>query len=166
MTVKALPITPTVTTPINYCQNSPASALVATPTSGGTLNWYGTAATGGTASATAPTPSTTAAGSTTYYVSQTVNGCEGPRAAIVVNVNATPSAPTTAPVTYCQNAIASALSATASAGGTLNWYGTAATGGTSSATAPTPSTTATGSTTYYVSQTINGCEGPRASIVF
>src|SRR6185295_14799978 len=99
----------------------------------------------------------------------TTNGvaCEGPRAEIVVTVNPQTPAPTvTTPVVYCLNATASALTATAATGGTLNWY-TAATGGTGSATAPTPTTA--GNTSYYVSQTIttNGvaCEGPRAQIV-
>ncbi len=91
-----LPAAPTVTSPINYCQNNPASPLSATPASGGTLNWYGTNATGGTSSATAPTPSTATTGTTTYYVSQTVGGCESPRAAIVVNVN-----PSSSPTITC-----------------------------------------------------------------
>ena len=155
--VTAAPSAPTVTSPVNYCQNATATALTATGTA---LLWY-TAATGGTGSATAPTPSTTAVGSTIYYVTQTVSSCESPRAAITVNVTATPAAPTvTSPVSYCQNATATALTAT---GTGLLWY-TGATGGTGSATAPTPSTTTVGSTTYYVSQTVTGCESPRASI--
>jgi hypothetical protein len=77
-------------------------------------------------------------------------------------VNAPPSAPTVAAsqVIYSQNATATALSATGTA---LKWY-TVATGGTAATTAPTPSTIATGTTNYYVSQTTNGCEGPRAMI--
>jgi hypothetical protein len=148
---------PTVTTPVNYCQNSTATALTATGTS---LLWY-TTATGGTGSSIAPTPSTTTIGNTTYYVSQTLSCGEGPRAAIVVNVNAIPAAPAvSSPVTYCQNTTATALTAT---GSNLLWY-TVATGGTGTATAPIPSTTSAGSTTYYVSQTTTGCESPRASI--
>ncbi|MFM2265089.1 MAG: hypothetical protein RLZ77_507, partial [Bacteroidota bacterium] len=83
----ALPAPPTVTTPVNYCQNATATALTATALPGATLNWYGTNSTGGTASPTAPTPSTTTVGTTTYYVSQTVGGCESLRSAIVVTVN-------------------------------------------------------------------------------
>jgi extracellular elastinolytic metalloproteinase len=158
LTVTAVPAAPAVTTPVAYCQNATATLLTATGTG---LLWY-TAATGGTGSATAPTPSTATAGSTTYYVSQTTGTCESPRASIVVNVTATPAAPTvTSPVTYCQNATATPLTAT---GTNLKWY-TVATGGTGSATAPTPSTTTVGSTTYYVSQTTGTCESPRASIV-
>ncbi len=148
---------PTVTTPVNYCQNATATALTATGTS---LLWY-TTATGGTGTSTAPTPSTTTIGNTTYYVSQTLSCGEGPRAAIVVNVNAIPAAPAvTSPLTYCQNTTATALTAT---GSNLLWY-TVATGGTGTATAPILTTTSAGSTTYYVSQTTTGCESPRASI--
>jgi Alpha amylase, catalytic domain/Ig-like domain CHU_C associated/Fibronectin type III domain/Carbohydrate-binding module 48 (Isoamylase N-terminal domain) len=158
VTINAIPNAPTVTTPIAYCQNTTATVLAATGTN---LLWY-TAATGGTGSTTAPTASTTTVGTVTYYVSQTTTGCEGPRAAIVVNTNITPAAPSaSSPVTYCQNATATALNAT---GTNLLWY-TAATGGTSSTTAPTPSTTTEGSTNYYVSQTAGICEGPRANII-
>jgi Fungalysin metallopeptidase (M36)/PA domain/Ig-like domain CHU_C associated len=155
--VNALPATPTVISPIVYCQGATPIALTAT---GANLMWY-TVPTAGTGSTTAPTPSTSASGNTIYYVSQTVNGCEGPRAAITVTVNATPSEPITAPLTYCQNAPSVALTAT---GTNLMWY-TVPTAGTGSTTAPTPSTTTVGTTTYYVSQTINGCEGPRATLV-
>jgi hypothetical protein len=125
------------------------------------LKWY-TASTGGTGSATAPTPLTTSAGTANYYVSETTNNCESARSLIAVAVNALPSAPTvTTPVTYCQNATATALAAT---GAALKWY-TASTGGPVSSTAPTPVTGAAGTTNYYVSQTTNNCESPRALIV-
>jgi hypothetical protein len=155
--VNAIPGAPVVTPTVTYCQNTTAVALTAT---GSNLLWY-TTTTGGTGSATAPTPSTANAGSTNYYVSQTTTGCESPRATITVVVNATPSVPVvTAAVAYCQNATATALTAT---GSNLLWY-TAATGGTGSATAPIPSTATAGSISYYVSQTTTGCESPRATI--
>ncbi len=158
VTITATPVAPTVSSPVNYCQNATATAL----TAGGTnLLWY-TAATGGTGSTAAPTPSTTTIGSTTYYVSQSTGTCEGPRASIVVNVSAVTSAPTvTSPVTYCQGATAAPLTAT---GTGLLWY-TSSTGGTGMSNAPVPSTTTTGTFTYYVSQTSNCGESPRAAIV-
>ena len=155
--VNAIPAAPAVSSPINYCQNATATVLTAT---GNNLLWY-TVSTGGTAGSTAPTPVTTTVGSITFYVSQTNNACESPRAAIVVNVNAIPAAPTAAsPVTYCQNATATPLTAT---GTNLLWY-TTPTGGTGTNAAPTPSTTTIGSTNYYVSQSANGCESPRTLI--
>jgi glycosidase len=157
VTVNALPNAPVVTTPVVYCQNATATALTAT---GINLLWYSTP-TSGAGTTTTPTPSTTTVGTVTYYVSQTVNGCEGPRAAIVVTINAIPTTPAVStPVTYCQNTTATALTAT---GTSLLWYITA-TGGTGSSTAPIPTTTTVGSTIYHVSQTANGCESPRAAI--
>ena len=164
VTIKPTPAAPATTPAPAYCQGAPAAALVATPSAGGALNWYGTAATGGTASTTATTPGTTSPGTIAYYVSQTIDGCEGPRASITVTVNSTPTSPAVAAVNLCQNSAAGPLTATPSAGGVLNWYGTAATGGTASPTAPTPPTTAVGLTNYYVSQSVNNCEGPRASM--
>jgi large repetitive protein len=155
--VTATPAFPTVTTPITYCQGKPTVALTATGTN---LLWY-TASTGGSGNTTAPIPSSTNSGSTIYYVSQSVNNCEGPRAAITVNITALPTAPIiVTPVTYCQTEIATALTAT---GTSLLWY-TTATGGTGSTTAPTPNTINAGTIIYYVSQTVNGCEGPRAAL--
>jgi gliding motility-associated-like protein len=79
---------PTVASPIYLCQNSVAIPLAATPSGGGTLNWYLTNAPAEIPSAVAPTPITTTAGSsTTYYVTQTIAGVEStPRTPIVVNV--------------------------------------------------------------------------------
>ncbi len=84
-----------------------------------------------------------------------ITGCTSPAAPVV-----------TSPVSYCQNDIASALSATALSGNTLKWYGTAQTGGTSSPSVTMPLTTTVGQTTYYVSQTTSdGCESTRSPIV-
>jgi hypothetical protein len=71
----------------------------------------------------------------------------------------------TANVTYCQNASATALSATAGSGNSLRWY-TQPTGGTFTTTAPIPSTASAGTTNYYVSQVnSSGDESMRAVII-
>lgn len=84
-TTPAAPIAGTVAA---LCQGATAPALTATGTTGLNLQWYGTASSGGTASTTATVPSTTNAGSATYYVSQKVGTgtCEGPRTPIAVTV--------------------------------------------------------------------------------
>ncbi|MFP3366996.1 hypothetical protein R0J93_25470, partial [Pseudoalteromonas sp. SIMBA_148] len=72
-----------------YCLNATAEQLTATATGTYTLLWY-TQATGGTGNTTAPTPDTSVVGTTSYYVVNVdTNGCEGPRAEIVVNVSDT-----------------------------------------------------------------------------
>jgi Cellulase (glycosyl hydrolase family 5)/Bacterial Ig domain/Ig-like domain CHU_C associated len=85
---------PTVIATRSFCQNSVATALTATGTS---LKWY-SVATGGTAASASPIPTTTNLGSTTYYVSQTVSNCEGPRSSIVVTVISNPVVNITSPI--------------------------------------------------------------------
>ena len=160
--VNPSPTPPTASPAIfNYCAGQTATMLNAT---GSNILWY-TTATGGTGSSTAPTPSTASVGATMFYASQTISGCQSPtRVEVTVNVTAVPSAPAvTSPLVFCQGSPTVQLTAT---GTNLLWYNSS-TGGTGSATAPTPSTAALGSTNYFVSQTNVGsasCEGPRAQI--
>jgi WD40 repeat protein len=80
--------------PVNVCQGTLPEPLTATAYSGNSLRWYGTNATGGTASATPPSPSRSVPGQTTYYVSQvSANGCESNRRAIVFTVLPLPAKP-------------------------------------------------------------------------
>ena len=156
VTVNPLPPAPLVSN-INYCQLAVAIPLVAT---GQNLLWY-TSATGGSGNPTAPIPSTSSAGTFTWYVSQSVAACEGPRTPIVATVIPKPAAPSvTSSITYCQFETANPLAAT---GQNLKWYSTS-TGGSGSTATPTVSTTVAGVSTWYVSQTVNGCESDRASI--
>jgi len=129
----------------SFCNSGTVAGLTATGTG---LQWY-SAATGGTALA-----STTALASGNYFVSQTLNSCEGPRASVAVTVNTT-AAPTASAQSFCNTGTVAGLTAT---GTGLQWY-SAATGGTALA-----STTALASGNYFVSQTLNSCEGPRASV--
>jgi len=155
--VNAIPAAPAVTSTVNYCVGNTASRLTATGTA---LRWY-TTATGGSGSITAPTPSTSSVGTQNYWVSQTVNGCESPRARITVSVGAAAAAPqVVSPLNYCQGENAPLLTAT---GTSLKWY-TSSSGGAGTTTAPRPNTTNSGNQSFWVSQTVNGCESPRANI--
>jgi len=111
-----------------------------------------------TTASTVATPSATS----TYTVSGTIpgSGCASFDTTATVTVNPTPEAPGVAALSLCQGTPAAPLTAT---GSSLLWY-TSATGGTGSSTAPTPSTTATGTTTWYVSQTLAGCESARVPL--
>lgn len=155
--IKITPTAPVVKS-VSVCQNANAPTL---QIAGQNLLWYANS-TGGTGSAITPTVNTSQTGSTSYYVTQSINSCESPRAALSVTINAIPGVPivsTTGPV-YCQNAMASALAAT---GQGLSWYRETS-GGTSLGENPVPDTKDVGNFTYYVSQTINGCEGSRSSL--
>jgi len=84
---KTTPSPPATNSTITYCQNATANSLTATGTD---LLWY-SSATGGIGSTSPPIPSTLIAGTTTYYVTQTVFGCESARAAITIIVNPIPN---------------------------------------------------------------------------
>ena len=160
-------VAPTVTSPVNYNVGASATPLTATGTTGAIFKWY-TQQNGGTALGGAPTPGTTASdiGTKSWWVSQIVNGCEGPRAKIDVIVTCPTVAPTvTSPINYSVGATASPLTATGSPGAIFKWY-TQETGGTALGGAPIPGTAASdiGTKSWWVSQTVNGCEGPRAKI--
>lgn len=129
----------------SVCSGATVTALAATGT---TIKWYA-AATGGTQLA----GTTSLANGTTYYASQTANGCESVlRTPVTVTVNVT-AAPTVANdiQSFCNAGTVSQLVAT---GTNVQWYAVA-TGGTALA-----GTTAfaAGTTVYYASQTVNGCE--------
>jgi hypothetical protein len=123
------------------------SATVANLTANGTaLQWY-TAATGGTALA-----STAALSSGTYYVSQTSGGCESSRSAVSVTVTAVP-APTGAATQSLSSLLT--LGDIVVTGSNITWYASAADA--TSGTNPLSSTQLLANTTYYATQTINGC---------
>ena len=140
---------PSVTTSTySYCQGATATVLTATASTGNTLSWYDVA-TGGTALVGAPTPSTSAPGTYTYYVSQkNASGDESPRVAIVVTVNAQPATPTI-----------SANGATSfCTGGSVVLSSSSTSGNTWSNNATTQEITVTTSGSYSVTVTdINGC---------
>lgn len=157
--VIAKPSPPAVSTPVNYCQFGPNTPPLNVFVNGNNITWY-TTPTGGIGNTTTPVVNTNTVGTTTFYVTQTVNTCESIRGALVVNVIAKPQPPGVSDTSLCQFSTAGSLTAN---GQNLLWY-TSATGGTGSSTAPIPSTTNIGITRYYVSQTINGCESDRDSI--
>lgn len=138
-----------------------ATILLSIPTTTGALyTWTGP----NSYTATTPTINRTNATTSmegTYTATLTVNGCTSTASTTIVTVNEIPEAPiVTSPIIYQQNVTATALTAS---GTGLQWY-TTETGGTGNTSAPTPSTTTLGATTYYVSQSISGCESPRAAI--
>ena len=162
--VKPLPQAPSVVaSEVNLCLNEAASPL---DTSGiSNPRWYD-APTAGNFLGTTLTPVTTSLATTDFYVSQTIDGCEGPRTQVDVIVNSVPSAPAvpSTSVFYCKNDTATPLTAITSTSGTLNWY-LVASGGIGSLTPPSIDTNAVGTNTYYVSETNNlGCESLRTAI--
>lgn len=153
--IKTTPLSPT-TNNIDTCQRVGTHTLAVT---GSNLSWY-TVATGGTASSVTPTFNLNNPDTTSRWVSETLNGCEGPRSQIDIAIKVTPVAPTTKNIDTCQRVGTQTLSV---AGTNLKWY-TTATGGTASTVTPSFNLNIPDTTSRWVSQTLNGCEGPRSQL--
>ncbi|MCF8451285.1 MAG: gliding motility-associated C-terminal domain-containing protein [Taibaiella sp.] len=156
VTVHAKPAPPTFG-PHRECQYVPGRSATATGTN---LTWYGLGVTPGTL--IPPTPNTdTLPGVYNYYVTQTSSfGCVSDSATYPVRIYPEPAAPIVSDTVYCQGVQAPPLTAV---GTGLLWY-VSATSTPGSATAPTPSTLSPGMKTFYVTQTIDLCESPRAGL--
>ncbi len=140
-------VTPPTANAQTLCSPATFANLVATGTG---IKWYA-ASTGGTA-----IPNTTLVSTGTYYVSQTIGGCESPRTAVNVTVNNTALPTATTTQTFNAGATVANLSAT---GTLLKWYNVP-TGG----TALVSTTVLLAAQTYYVSQTLNSCESLRLAV--
>ena len=126
-----------------FCNSATVANLTATGTA---VKWYN-AATGGVALATS-VPLVTG----TYYVSQTLGGCESPRTAVAVNVNVVP-----APTGAATQSLSSLLTIgdIVVVGSNVVWYSSAANAAVG--TNPLLPSQLLANTTYYATQTISGC---------
>ena len=142
VTTTALPATNAQT----FCGSATVGQLQATGTD---LKWY-SSLNGGTQLTAA-----TALATGTYYVSQTLGGCESARKSVAVTVTPTPLAPLANAQSFCNGATVAQLTAT---GTNLVWYADE-TGGT-----PLAGATVLANGTYYVSQSVGSCESARTSV--
>jgi gliding motility-associated-like protein len=158
LTANPIPPAPLVVSPVAYCQDETAVALTATGTN---LLWYD-AASGGVGNVTAPIPFTGISGSQIYYVSQRVAGCESPRNNITVITKPKPLPPVvpTTSLVICQGAPVVTLTAQ---GQNILWYDQP-TGGVAITNAPVINTNNGHTVSWYVTQTVDGCESERTEI--
>lgn len=143
---------PSTTSNQFFCENENAtiSNLAAT---GVNLNWYITNVGG------SPIVSNSILqNNTTYYVSQTINNCESDRVAVNVTIQPNPIPTLTSPQQFCiqQNATINNIAIT---GTNILWYDAPTNGNIIINTTPLVH-----GTTYYATQTINGCESSRVPV--
>ena len=157
--VHSTPGSPTIAD-VTYCQYASTVPLTA---GGSNILWYNSA-TGGVGTRVAPVPSSTTAGTFTWYVTQTINSCESARYPINVTINPLPAPPTITdvPGAYCPGSPWNTFTY-ASGTGSVLWY-TSETGGTGTSVTPVVNTSIPGIDTFWASQTLLGCEGPRALV--
>lgn len=166
------------------CQGIPAGTVVAQNYPGTTYNWYNeptlTTLAGPAGDSFTPTTSTAAAGTTNFYVTRTIDGCESnretvsPTAATEIEliVNPTPAQPVPDFAReYCVDQALNATDFQITAGTSIKWYktgdpallfsGSSPTVGQIQGTGPGLGVSNAAATTYQfsVTQTANGCEG-------
>ena len=158
LTIKALPTAPVVAD-TGICFGDSVPPLIA---SGTNINWYSdTTLTSLIFAGDTLITGVSAAGVYPYFVTQTVNGCEGPADTATLTIQSLPSAPTTTDTAIC---LGDSVPSLVAMGSNINWYSDTALTNLVFAgdTFATGDTTA-GIHTYYVTQTANGCEGPADS---
>ncbi len=143
--VTAQPL-PVVSSQITLCHN-PLLSLQDITVTGQNLTWYD-AETGGAVLANSTHP----ANGTTYYVSQTINGCESQRTPVTVSINNIPAPTGVTMQNFCinQNAV---LDDFVVIGENVVFYDQQIGGNILSMSA-----TVVNGASYWASQTVNGCE--------
>lgn len=137
-------------TDLVFCNAAPTVSEILATITGDNLQLYDLE-TGGTA-----LEGTAAVSTATYYVSQTINGCESARDSFTITLNTTDAPAAPAAQTFCAGSTVANIEVTGTA---TQWYSTA--------TGDTPvvlTTELTDGTVYYVSQTINSCESTRTAV--
>nr|WP_315170074.1 T9SS type B sorting domain-containing protein [uncultured Flavobacterium sp.] len=149
--INAQPL-PVSTSPQTFCiqQNATLNSITIT---GQNVKWYDALTNGNLLDNSSSLQS-----GITYYASQTINGCESERTAVLINIQNTPTPITNTNQTFCsnQNPTIDAIQVT---GTNIKWYDASNNGSSIAAT-----TNLINGTTYYVTQTINNCESLRLGI--
>lgn len=154
------PNAPTSVAPGPYCEGDAVADLTAGG-SGGTITWYNNAGLTNVVGAGSPFASGTIS-DTTFWVTETNNGCESPATQVDIVFTTTPSAPvTSADPTYCEGETINDLQA---AGTDITWWADAGLTVFLASGATLTINPTVGITQYYVTQSMNGCDGP-ASVV-
>lgn len=152
ITINPTPIAPTSSNQ-TFCENVNASLnnIVIT---GQNIKWYNS----NTILTDIPN-STLLQNNTTYYASQTINGCESNRIPVLITIIPNTLPTITSPQNFCieQNA---SLNNIAITGQNIKWYDSPTSGNLLPNT-----TTLVNGTTYYASQTVTGCESNRVPVL-
>ncbi|MEO0332609.1 MAG: gliding motility-associated C-terminal domain-containing protein, partial [Bacteroidota bacterium] len=160
-TIVSLPAAPSITPLPDICVGA-ASPDLSSFVNGTDLIWYNSAD-APTGSSTPPVISTDNSGTFEYWVSQTVNACEGPRIPIALTVLPISYPPTvTLSPPICANTTPPDLNSLVD-GSNLVWY-TDELDSTGMTTAPAIDASIPQTNTYWVSQNENTCESPRVPV--
>ncbi len=156
VTVLPLPSLTTVTSQI-ACVGGVVPDLFAI---GSSPNWYtDIALTNNVFTGNSFSTGQTTVGIYTYYVTETLNGCEGAAVPVTLEIYSVPSSPVATNEAVCEGGVIPDLTAT---GNSLVWYSDASLANVvGNGSAFNTGQTNSGVYTYYVTETdVNGCESP------
>lgn len=157
LTILSIPVAPTVTGTTEYCEGDTYSALTVTPAPSGTIIWTDGSTQVGTG--TSFTPANLAVGNNVFYAKEDNGTCAGDSTMITIILKPTPNAPgISGDTTYCSGDTPTALTATATLGGTIVWSN----GSAGNNLVPTLTV---GQVSYCANETLNGCTGPDSCVV-
>lgn len=143
---------PIANSPQTFCvqQNATLSDIQIT---GQNIKWYDALTAG-----TILPNSTLLQDGKTYFASQTINGCESERVPVKTNIQVTSTPSGNSDQSFCtaQNSTIGNIEIT---GTSIKWYDSITNGSLIAETTPLEN-----GKTYYASQTINNCEGPRFGV--
>ncbi len=167
--INPAPVAPTVNA-VTICSGNTATLIASAP--GGTYNWYA-ASSGGSPLETNPTYTTgVLTSSTTYYVAATsADNCVGPRAPVLVTVNALPSVNSLPTGTVCSGVAQNYSFSSTISGSSFVWSRAAIANITNPVVSGQTGTTSITETlnsivtspvdvVYQIIPTANGCAGP------
>ncbi|GEC71919.1 gliding motility-associated C-terminal domain-containing protein [Flavobacterium flevense] len=143
---------PTVTSPQTFCFKQNATITDIT-IAGQNIKWYDALTNGNLLSTT-----TLLQNNTTYYASQTLNGCESERVAVLITIQNTSMPTATANQSFCSDSNPTIANIQIT-GNQIKWYDALNNGSLLSET-----TSLVDGVTYYVSQTANNCESERLGV--
>ena len=137
---------PTATALQSFCiqENATISNITIT---GQNIKWYNTITNGTLLANISPLQS-----GTTYYASQTIDGCESERVPVSISIKNTVAPTGNGSQTFCSSQNPTLANVTVT-GSTIKWYDAAANG-----TLLSDTTLLQNGSTYYATQTENGCE--------
>ncbi|MBW8051779.1 MAG: T9SS type B sorting domain-containing protein [Cytophagales bacterium] len=155
------PPAPLAGSPAPYCAGDAIADLTATGT-GGTFIWYADA--GLTVSIFSGSPfASGAATDTSFWVTETMNGCQGPATQVVITINPIPASPAAdTNATYCDGDSIADITA---AGINIEWFSDPLLTVLIGAGSPFIPPVVVGVNIFYVTQTISGCQSQADSVV-
>ena len=180
ITVNPIPVATATPSLQSICSGTTSTIALTSNVSGSTFAWTvvqsgvsGASAGSGTTIAQLLSATGTNAGTATYTITPTANGCSGASVNVVITVNPTPvitAAPSSQ--TNCSGTATSIVLTSNVAGTTFAWTvvpsgvsGASAGSGTTISQILTATGTASGTATYSITPTANGCDGTIVNVV-